>query len=60
MVNHDLTIYPLLRDFFDTGLEYWAGFGSFLLPLAIEGIFKSLIGVGISELVLIKISEAWS
>lgn len=59
MVGRDLTIYPLLKDFAGTVLEYGPGSGSLLLALAKEDRFDSLIGVDISETALKSIAKAW-
>jgi SAM-dependent methyltransferase len=59
MVGRDLAIYPLLKNFSGSVLEYGAGSGSLLLSLATEDRFSSLIGVDISKAALRKISKAW-
>ena len=59
MCGRDLHVYPLLKDFTGTVLEYGCGSGSLLLSLAQEDRFSSLIGVDLSEKALAKIDRAW-
>ena len=60
MVGRDLSIYPLLKNFSGSILEYGVGSGSLLLALATEDRFNSLIGVDISQTALSNISKAWA
>jgi len=59
MVGRDLTIYPLLKNYSGSVLEYGSGSGSLLLNLALESRFNKLIGVDISETALNNTQNAW-